>query len=145
MFETTDHLLGIVLGVLGVVSIVGGAWWKWERPRWQRQEARGQTIDAMAEVILGSPEVLDRSGSVAQKAQPGVPARIDKLDVRLDELQGEVRGMKADLHGRVTHLETVTVSLIQRVQGVEVAIEGCPAHQSAGHQSVSASPTTEES
>lgn len=119
--DTTDRLLGIALTVLTISGIVGGAWWKWERPRRQRAEARGLVIDEMADVILGRAERLDRSGEVAQEAQPGVPARLDKVGTRLDSLDGRVAALTDDQEKRLTKLE-------HRMGAVEEAVRGCPAH-----------------
>lgn len=137
--DTTGDIVAIAVGITTLVGLVVGAWWKWERPRRLRTEARwtnleerdkdrGRKLDAVHDVMLGRPAVLDNSGAIAQEGIPGMPAQVKQVDERLTDLKSEVVSLRTDLHGRVTHLETVTVALVQRVTGVEETVKGCPAH-----------------
>ena len=154
--DTTSDIVAITVGAITIVGAVFGAWWKWERPRRRRAEQRGETLNAIATVILGRAEVLDQSGEVALPAQPGVPARIDRLDTRLDrvdtrldEVGAEVRSMKDDVHDRISHVERGLIAFGQRLNGVEDLVRGCPAHAPtspavSASLSVTTNPATEE-
>lgn len=133
--DTAGDVVAIAVGITTLVGVVVGAWWKWERPRRRRAEQRGETLNAIATVILGRAEVLDQSGEVALPAQPGVPAsidrldtRLDRVDTRLDEVGAEVRSMKDDVHDRIGHVERGLIAFGQRLNGVEDIVRGCPAH-----------------
>lgn len=147
-----DHLnvaaviVGILLSTLTIIGILAGWWWRWQRPRHEQAERRGETLEAIATVILGRPEVLDQSGEVALPAQPGVPARIDKLDSRLDgvesrldDLGGKFESMKDDIHDRINHVERGLIAFGQRLNGLEDLVRGCPAHAATPAASASVS------
>lgn len=70
------------LGVAGaIVTILGGGgvlgWWWRKQPERERDRERNA---AVADAILGEPEVTDRSGEVIQPARPGLVHRVGTVE-----------------------------------------------------------------
>lgn len=84
------------LAILGIAGLVVG-WWRgwWESPRRRETRARDK---AVAEAILGEPEVHDLAGKVIMPAKPGLVSRTSTLELAVSTL--------IDQDARIKHLET---------------------------------------
>lgn len=98
--DGTQQVVAITGGVLAIVGLAGGWWYKW-----------GRQMTATSEAILGRAEVTDRSGAVIQEAQPGMPAQVARLT--------EMVGRLADMHHRVDSVENRLGRVEERVEVLE--------------------------
>lgn len=85
---TVTVVIGIVVGVLTILGIIVGVV-KFANKVFKQ-------MDAIAEGVLGRPEVRDRSGAVIEKALPSIQARVSSLEDMLKTSNTE---------DRLTHLE----------------------------------------
>lgn len=83
------NTVNYTLGILSIVALVGG-WWiagrskrKTERERISAERTRNE---AVGNVILGEPAILDATGGELQPAKPGLGARTTTLEQAIGKL-----------------------------------------------------------
>ena len=111
------------LAILGIVALFIG-WWRgwWESPRRRETRARDK---AVAEAILGEPEVRDLAGKVIAPSKPGLVSRTSTLEQAVSTL--------VDQDARIKLLETDVEMLKRReLKDLALIIERAKTAETAG-------------
>ena len=120
-----DLTMAQVVGGLGVITIVGGALWRYGRP------VAGviRRMTDLADAVLGAPEKRDRSGAIIRPAQPGIIAQVATIHhettpnhggsmkdaVRRIEQTGATTAAKLDEHIRIAKESDARLADLDRI------------------------------
>lgn len=116
---TAAEMLAYVGIAGGLVTILGGGgvlgWWWRKQPERERERERGS---AVADAILGEPEVRDRSGQVIQQGRPGLVHRVSSVEEAVVQI-GNMTGLLNEALKRIDTLDerlaVIERSTIERI------------------------------
>lgn len=116
---SSERILAYLAVAGAVVSILGGGgvlgWWWRKQP--EREEERRRNA-AVADAILGEPEVMDRSGEQIQPPRPGLVHRVGTVEeavIKMGDLASLITEALKRIDGIDARVRVLEHSTVERI------------------------------